>query len=126
MKTGQDKNTRETGAIAEQIAQAYLIKKGYRIVTANWYYCHLELDIVAMDGDELVIVEVKSRYGDGFDHPTEAISRKKMRQVIEAAEAYIQETGWEKDTRFDLITVVFTSPENYELEHFEDAFNAEA
>ncbi len=126
MKTGQDKNTRESGAIAEQIAQAYLIKKGYRIVTANWYYCPLELDIVAMDGDELVIVEVKSRYGDGFDHPTEAISRKKMRQVIEAAEAYIQETGWEKDTRFDLITVVFTSSENYELEHFEDAFNAEA
>ncbi len=125
MKANQDKNTRETGAIAEQIAKAYLEKKGYRVVTTNWYYCHLELDIIAYDGDELVIVEVKSRYGEGFDHPTDAISTKKMRQVIEAADAYINETCWVKDTRFDLITVVFTSPDNYELEHFEEAFNSE-
>lgn len=126
MKANQDKNTRETGAIAEQIAKAYLEKKGHHIITTNWYYGHLELDIIARNGDELVIVEVKSRYGEGFDHPTDAISTKKMRQVIEAAEGYIQETGWNKDTRFDLITIVFTGPENYELEHFEDAFNPEA
>lgn len=126
MKANQDKNTRETGALAEQIAKAYLEKKGYHIITTNWYYGHLELDIIARNGDELVIVEVKSRYGEGFDHPTEAISTKKMRQVIEAAEGYIQEICWNKDTRFDLITIVFTGPENYELEHFEDAFNPEA
>lgn len=126
MKAYQDKNTRETGAIAEQIAKAYVEKKGYRTVVTNWYYGHLELDIIARDGDELVIIEVKSRYGEEFGHPTEAISTKKMRQVIEAAEGYIQETGWRGDTRFDLITIVFTGPENYELEHFEDAFNAEA
>ncbi len=126
MKANQDNNTRETGAIAEQIAVAYLEKKGYRIVVTNWYYGHLELDIIARDGDELVIVEVKSRYGEGFDHPTDAISTKKMRQLIVAAEGYIQETGWNRETRFDLITIVFTGPENYELEHFEDAFNAEA
>ncbi len=121
-----ERNTREKGGIAEQIAEKYLVKKGYQILATNWYFCHLELDIVAVDKDELVIVEVKSRQGEAFAHPTDAIDRKKMRQVIEAAEGWIEATGWEKDTRFDLITVVFNGPDEFELEHFEEAFNPEA
>jgi len=119
-------STREKGGIAEQIAEKYLVNKGYHILATNWYFCHLELDIIAIDRDELVIVEVKSRHGNGFEHPSDAIGKAKMRQVIEAAEAWIEKTGWEKDTRFDLITVVFTGPGEYELEHFEEAFNSEA
>jgi putative endonuclease len=119
-------NTREIGSAAEQIARSYLISKGYRILAANWYCGHLELDIIAADKEELVIVEVKSRQGEPFSHPTEAVSAKKIRQVIEAAETYIQLNNWEKDTRFDLITVIFNGPAEFELEHYEDAFNAEA
>ena len=119
-------NTRETGSAAEQIARSYLTGKGYRILATNWYYGHLELDIIAAYREELVIVEVKSRNGESFTHPTEAISIKKMHQVIEAAEAYIQLSDWTKDTRFDLITVIFTGPDDFDLEHYEDAFNAEA
>ncbi len=121
-----NRNTREKGGIAEQIAEKYLVKKGYHILATNWYFGHLELDIVAIDRDELVIVEVKSRHGSGFEHPSDAVGKAKMRQVIDAAEAWIENTGWEKDTRFDLITVVFTGPGEYELEHFEEAFNPEA
>jgi putative endonuclease len=120
------KNTRETGGIAEQLAQSYLIKKGYRILAANWQFSHLELDIVAMQGEELVIVEVKSRNGEAFGHPTDAISNNKMKQVIEAAEAWVNLSNWEKDTRFDLIMINFTDSGQYELEHFEEAFNPEA
>ena len=123
---GKSKNTRETGGIAEQLARSYLIKKGYRILSTNWQFSHLELDIVAQLGEELVIVEVKSRHGEGFEHPTDAISSKKMSQVIEAAEAWIHFYNWEKDTRFDLITVTFTGPDQYDLEHYVEAFNPEA
>lgn len=120
------RTTKETGDIAEQIAQQYLQKKGYRIIATNWYYGHLELDIIALDGEELVIVEVKSRTGEEFAHPSEAISDKKTHQVIEAADAWIQLTGWNKDARFDLIIVIFTGPDTYELEHFDNAFNSTA
>lgn len=120
------KNTRETGGIAEQLAQSYLLKKGYRILATNWQFSHLELDIVAQQGEELVIVEVKSRHGEGFEHPSDAISHKKIKLVIEAAEAWVQLNNWEKDTRFDLITVNFTGPDQFDLEHYEEAFNAEA
>lgn len=117
-------STRETGDIAEQIARQYLERKGYRIISANWHFHHLELDIIAQEGDELVIVEVKSRRGEGFAHPSEAISDKKIRQVIEAADAWIQLNNWNKDARFDLIIVVFTGPDRYELEHYDNAFNS--
>ena len=120
------KTTRETGDAAEQIAQNYLIKKGYRILGTNWYFGHLELDIIAQDGDELVIVEVKSRMGEGFDHPLDAISDKKMLQVIEAAEGWIQLNDWNKNSRFDLIIVVMTGADTYELEHYDNAFNPTA
>ncbi|MFZ5428679.1 MAG: YraN family protein [Bacteroidota bacterium] len=119
-------NTREAGGAAERIAQDYLAGKGYRILMTNWYCGHLELDIIAQDGDELVIVEVKSRRGIAFDHPSDALSNKKMRQIIEAAGSWIDTSGWEGETRFDLITIVFTGQDEYELEHYEEAFNPEA
>jgi putative endonuclease len=119
------RNTREAGGAAERIAQSYLAAKGYRILMTNWYCGHLELDIIAKDGDELVIVEVKSRRGTAFDHPADALSNRKMKQIIEAAGSWIDAANWEGDTRFDLITIVFSGPDEYELEHYEEAFNPE-
>jgi len=93
----------------------------------NWQYHHLEIDIIARQGEELVIAEVKSREGFAFEHPLDAISQQKMQHLINAAEAYIQLTDWNKDTRFDLITVVFDGSDGrYELEHYINAFNSEA
>ena len=75
------KTTKETGDTAEHIAQGYLLEKGYKILDTNWRIGHLELDIVAQDGEELVVVEVKSREGEPFAHPTDAISEKKMKKL---------------------------------------------
>ena len=49
------KTTKETGDTAEHIAQGYLLEKGYKILDTNWRIGHLELDIVAQDGEELVV-----------------------------------------------------------------------
>ncbi len=119
-------NTLQTGNAAEEIARKYLIRKGYRILETNWHFGHLELDIIARDGEELVIVEVKSRVGEPFEHPSDAISDKKIRMVIDAAEGWIQLKEETRNTRFDLITIVFTGPGTYELEHFDNAFNPRA
>lgn len=113
--------TREIGRRAEQIAQNHLLNLGYKILDSNWQFGHLELDIVAREKDQLVIVEVKSRSGVPFDHPSDAINDNKIRRVIEATEAYIIRNELELETRFDLITVVFVKDE-FELEHFIDAF----
>ena len=112
---------REIGEMAEKLAKKHLLKLGYSIKETNWHHGHLELDIVAQDGEELVIVEVKSRSGIRYEHPSEAMTDIKIRRVVEAADAYIIKNDIDMDTRFDVITVIFFS-EKHELEHFKDAF----
>ena len=68
---------KEIGKMAEELAGNYLQKLGYTIKESNWYYGHLELDIIALDGDELVIVEVKARTGIRYEHPSEAVTNSK-------------------------------------------------
>lgn len=112
---------REIGEIAEGLAQQYLLGLGYEIRDTNWYHGHNELDIVARDGDQLVVVEVKSRNGIRYEHPSEAVTNAKMKRIVETAEAYIFEKDLELETRFDVITIIFFN-QRHELEHFKDAF----
>ena len=111
----------EIGEKAEEMAQAHLLKLGYHILATNYHYGHLELDIVAKDGEELVIVEVKARSGIRYEHPSEAVTNSKIKRIVEAADGYIQEKNWLGETRFDVITVIFIG-QSFELEHFKDAF----
>jgi putative endonuclease len=114
-------STKEIGEIAEGLAQQHILKLGYKIKDTNWHFGHLELDIVAQDGDQLVIIEVKSRNGIRYEHPSEAVTNTKIKRIVEAAEAYIFEKDLNMETRFDVITVIFFK-QSHELEHFKDAF----
>ncbi len=111
----------ELGRKGEELAVAHLRSLGYEILEVNWFSNHLEIDIVAKDGNELVIVEVKARGTDSYEHPSEAVSNKKIRFLINAAEAYILEKDLNFDTRFDVISIIFFG-RDFELEHFKDAF----
>jgi len=112
----------ELGHRGEEIAVEHLRSLGYQILHTNWRFLHLELDIVARDGDELVIVEVKTRGSNNYEHPSEAVSNRKIRFLINAAEAYIIEHNVNLETRFDVISIIFFSKTNFKLEHFKDAF----
>lgn len=114
-------STRNIGKEAEELAQQHIIKSGYKIRDTNWYHGHLELDIIATDGNQLVVIEVKSRNGIRYEHPSEAVTNSKIKRIVEAAEAYIFEKDLHLETRFDVITVIFFK-NGHELEHFKDAF----
>ena len=111
----------ELGDIGEECAQAYLRSKGYRILHTNWQCGKLELDIVARKDDWLVIVEVKTRSTETFEHPQEAITPRKIRNIVSAAHEYILKFDWHGETRFDVISVI-PRGQNFEIEHVEDAF----
>jgi putative endonuclease len=111
----------ELGRKGEELAIEHLRSNGYEILEVNWFSHHLEIDIVAKDGNELVIVEVKARGTDSYEHPSEAVTNKKIRFLVNAAEAYIQEKDINLDTRFDVISIIFYG-RGFELEHFKDAF----
>lgn len=113
----------ELGKQGEQIAMSHLQELGYEILELNWICDHLEIDIIAKDGNELVIVEVKTRGTASYEHPVEAVSNQKVRFLVNAAEAYIFEKNSLLETRFDVISIVFYGS-GFQVEHYKNAFYA--
>ncbi|HPB84429.1 MAG: YraN family protein [Paludibacteraceae bacterium] len=113
----------DLGKAGEKAARQFLRRKGYTIRDYNWISGKKELDIVAETDQYLVIVEVKSRSTEHFEHPKDAITNTKIRHIVEAAHDYILKYDIEKDVRFDFISAL---PKNgtFEIEHIEDAFLA--
>jgi len=112
----------ELGLKGEEIATAYLKKEGYKILARNWFYHHKEIDIIARQGDEIVIVEVKTREGNYFEEPWEAVSTRKIRNLVDVADAWLNQQKIDLETRFDVISIIFSDDINYELTHFPGAF----
>ena len=109
------------GNLGEKLAREYLEKKGYKIRHTNWRFLKDELDIVAEDGDELVVVEVKSRNTDAFGDAQESVTPRKIRNIVNAAQGYIEQFDLMMETRFDVVTVTMIKGE-YRIEHIENAF----
>jgi len=112
----------ELGLKGEEIATAYLKKEGYKILERNWFSDRKEVDIIAKQGDEIVIIEVKTREGDYFEEPWEAVSTRKIRNIVEVADAWLIQKKIDLETRFDVISIIFSDDVNYELTHFPGAF----
>jgi putative endonuclease len=113
----------ETGKKGELAALEYLIKKGYKIHEVNWRYNFKEIDIIAQHNDTMVFVEVKTRTTTAFELPQEAVTPKKMKNLVYAADVYLQLKNIEEESRFDIVTVL--AGDNFKiLEHIEDAFRA--
>lgn len=112
----------ETGAQGEQIARAYLEKAGWRLLEQNWRHGRAEVDIIAMDGEVLVFVEVKTRRSRRHGPPEESVSGKKMKLLTRAAAAYMDQINHDWEVRFDVISVLLHPGGASELEHLRDAF----
>lgn len=98
-------NFRAVGAEAEDRAALYLLGLGYVIVTRRHKTRRGEIDIVAIDGDQLVFVEVKFRRTPGYV-PEESMGEAKLTALAEAARLYLAEVESEVENyRFDLIAI---------------------
>ncbi len=109
------------GKQGEEIAVNYLIEKDYEILERNWRNRHKEIDIIAKDGKELVIVEVKTRKSNFYGEPDLAVNKQKQRLLIYAANAYLFQKKMDIDTRFDIISIVVNDGTPI-IDHIEDAF----
>jgi putative endonuclease len=112
------------GRLGEQLAAEHLERLGYAIVCRNHRTRFGEIDLIAVDGDALVFVEVKSRRGRG--EPWDALHDAKRAQVRRMARAYLTETPHRPRARllrFDAIGVVLDARGHLtRLDHLEDAF----
>lgn len=109
------------GKAGEQAACAYLAEKGYAILHTNWRYRRNELDIVAVAGGVLVVVEVKTRSEDPLAPPEEAVDAGKIKRTVAAADVYVRRFDIDLPVRFDIVTVV-RSASGFRIEHIDNAF----
>jgi len=114
-------NTKEKGNQGEDIAVAYLEKNEYKIIERNWMYRKMEIDILCEKNDEIVIVEVKCRFGDNNETFYDSITKIKQRFLVEAANQYVLKNNINKSVRFDVVFVSFIKGRSI-VEHIEDAF----
>jgi putative endonuclease len=110
------------GKKGEQAAERYLRKKGYVVVERN-YRCALgEVDLIVLHGRVIVFVEVKTRSGDRFGTPLEAVERRKQRKMIQAAQYFLSHKRLDhRDARFDVVGISWPGREPV-IEHVENAF----
>lgn len=113
-------SNKEKGQFGEELAVKYLENCGYKILERNFHYSrYSEIDIIAKEKDALVFVEVKMRTTTDFGHPYEAISRKKMENIFQAAQFFMQSTKEKYKTyRIDVISVIGLN--NSKIEHLKN------
>jgi len=117
---------RTTGQRGEDAAAAYLERAGLTIVERNWRSKAGEIDIVALDGETLVLCEVKTRRTVSKGTPEEAVTPTKQRRITRLAEAYVQHAGIEPvHVRFDVVSILVLAEDRALLRHHRAAFVAE-
>jgi putative endonuclease len=113
---------KRVGREGEDKGVGYLREKGWTILERNYRAERGEIDIVALDGDVLVFVEVKTKRHNSFGEPESWVDQRKQMQIGKVAQAYIQQHNiYDKDCRFDVIGIV-NCGQNIEIRHIKDAF----
>lgn len=109
MKQNEGKaSTRMIGMEGERIAQRFFDSLGFEILETNWRYKHQEIDIIAVHNKILHIIEVKTQTSDTGGLPEENVDRKKILNMMKAAEAYMLcNTQW-THVQFDILSILLS------------------
>ena len=116
------------GRRGEDAAARFLEAAGYRIIERSLRYPCGELDLVALDGDTVVFIEVKTRTSTERGLPADAVDKKKQARTTLAALTYLKAKRMlDRRTRFDVVAVLWpTGAAEPEIKHYRAAFQATA
>jgi putative endonuclease len=122
------------GRYGEDVAVRHLVGAGLRVVARNWRCREGEVDVVALDGDVLVLCEVKTRRGVGFGSPLDAVTPAKAARLRRLAcrwladqrassvEGEADEFARYAEVRFDVVSVLRPLSGPTLVEHLRGAF----
>lgn len=114
--------TQRLGEQGEQIAERWLLARGWTILERRWKSGRRDLDLVATQGELVAFVEVKARRRPDFGGPVEAVGWRKQRELQRSARCWIDRHGTPGQAyRFDVIGVLLEG-ENIRVRHVADAF----
>ncbi len=123
--------TSSLGERGEQLAAEHLIKNGYRVVVTNFKVpvgrngkgvaVTGEIDIIALDGETLCFVEVKTRRSEAFTPVITAVDHRKQRQITRTSKIYRRFFNlMEMPYRFDVVTVLKPTGETHAITLIKD------
>lgn len=102
--------TKDLGLLGEELAAKFLQKQGYQILQKNFRSWFGEIDIVALEGNTLVFVEVKTRWSKEYGLPEEAITTWKIRKIIKTGQYFkLLNPKTPELLRIDLVAIEMTS-----------------
>ncbi|MFI2779019.1 YraN family protein [Streptomyces sp. ALB3] len=95
------------GRYGEELAARLLAEAGMTVLDRNWRCRAGEIDIVARDGDAVVVCEVKARRAGSFEHPMAAVTPAKADRLRRLAEIWLDRHGGAPPggARIDLVGV---------------------
>lgn len=109
------------GRKGEELAASLCTERGLSILELNHRTPLGEIDIIAKDGDVLVFIEVKTRAGNVYGAPFEAVTMRKKQKIRAVALSYLKRLKKEVPVRFDVISISMQGKEPF-LEYIQDAF----
>lgn len=111
----------DLGKIGEDKAAEFLQNLGYEIIYRNWRFKKLELDIVCLFKGILIFVEVKTRSSLEFGLPQDFVKQTKIKKLVLAANAYIDENNRNEEVLFDILAI-HVDNNTFSIDYLEDAF----
>ena len=111
------------GNFGEDCAAKFLEEQGYTIVARNFRIRSAEIDIIAQIDGTIVFVEVKARSNIRHGLPSEAVTIRKQKKIIEATGVFLQDENFcDCACRFDVIEIILDGQRVVEINHIENAF----
>ena len=120
---GVDRRSDVLGKRGENLAADYLADAGFVVLSRNWRCRDGELDLVATDGERLIVCEVKTRSGTGYGEPSEGMTAAKAARIRRVTAAWLRtyRVGW-CEVRFDVLAVLCPQGGAVTVEHLQGAF----
>lgn len=113
----------DLGKAGEKAAADLLRKRGYEVVGAGFQARRGELDLICRRGNDLIVVEVKTRTDDSFGTPIEAVGARKRQALRAAAAEYRALAGWRGRIRYAVVGLTVTPGGGFVSELIEDPFD---
>lgn len=106
------------GEYGERLAAQHLLDDGMQILERRWRCREGEIDLLATDGECLVVCEVKTRRSTAAGSPVEAVTRVKLARLRRLAAAWLhqQERAF-PDVRIDVVAILLPSAGAPAIEH---------
>ncbi len=96
----------EIGKNGESLAEAYLKLIGYEILEKNFRCFRGEIDLIALNEEQVIFIEIKSRHSKKYGLAAEAVTEEKLKHIYKTAEYYLITKKLEKnDVRIDVIEI---------------------